>query len=274
MPELPEVETIKKTLSNILIGKTIIKAEILRSSLIKFPLADDFSSQIIGEEIMTLSRRGKYLSLNMASGAELVVHLRMTGRLVCVTSDKEKLPHTHIIMELNDGNELRYADVRRFGCLWLLPPQAEDNVTGRAKLGPEPLSENFNAQALQQALIGRKISLKQALLDQTVVAGLGNIYVDETLFAAGLLPTRCVADLHEADFIRLAEVIPQILQSSIEHCGTTFSDYVDGNGNRGENIVYLKVYGRQGQNCPVCGTVLQKQKVAGRSSVYCSVCQK
>ena len=274
MPELPEVETIRKTLSDSVIGKTINKIEILRTSLIKFPLAEYFSTQIVDEKIIALSRRGKYLSLNMASGAELVVHLRMTGRLVYVTAAEEKLPHTHIIIELNDGNELRYADVRRFGCLWLLPPQAEDKVTGRAKLGPEPLSEQFTAGALQQALKGRKISIKQALLDQSVLAGLGNIYVDEALFAAGLLPMRSVADLNEADFIRLAEVIPPILQSSIDHCGTTFSDYMDGHGNRGENIAYLKVYGRAGKPWSVCGTYLQKQKIAGRSSVYCPVCQK
>ncbi|MDD2220890.1 MAG: bifunctional DNA-formamidopyrimidine glycosylase/DNA-(apurinic or apyrimidinic site) lyase [Clostridia bacterium] len=274
MPELPEVETIKRTLSNSLTDKTIVKIDILRPSLIKFPLAEDFSQQITGEKIISLGRRGKYLSLNLASGAELVVHLRMTGRLIFTEQTEEKLPHTHIIMALDDGNELRYSDVRRFGCLWLLPPQAEDKVTGRAKLGPEPLSEQFNAEALLQILTGRKISIKQALLDQSVVAGLGNIYVDETLFAAGLLPMRCVSDLRREDFIRLAEVIPPILQSSIEHCGTTFSDYLDGQGNRGGNIAYLKVYGREGQPCPVCGTILKKQRVAGRSSVYCPVCQK
>ncbi|MEG2213265.1 MAG: bifunctional DNA-formamidopyrimidine glycosylase/DNA-(apurinic or apyrimidinic site) lyase [Clostridiales bacterium] len=274
MPELPEIETVKKTLTPLLQGKTITDCRLVRGEVIKHPLPDVFAERIIGRRVRDLGRRGKYLLLHMTDGSLLVAHLRMTGRLLCTAADYPQKPHTHVILPLDDSRELRFADTRRFGCLWLIEAGENDDFTGMAKLGIEPLSQQLTAEYLQSALGKRRITIKQGILDQSVVAGLGNIYADETLFAAALCPYRSVQSLREQDWQKLVEVIPLVLRSAIANNGTTFSDYVDGEGKEGRNLPFLQAYGRKGQACGRCGQTMIRVMVGGRGSCYCPNCQK
>lgn len=274
MPELPEVETIKRTLEPLVVGKYIENVRMLRNSVIKHPLPDEFAQKIVNRRIESLGRRGKYLLVNLSGGYTLVVHLRMTGHFVCAEHTIEAEKHTHVIFELNDGYELRFSDVRRFGCLWLIASGELDDFTGMSRLGPDAWGGYLSAEHLKKVLAKRKISIKQGLLDQSVVAGLGNIYVDEVLFACGVSPLRKTSSITDGEWCKLAEIIPQILGKSIENKGTTFSDYVDGEGKKGYHVVYLDAYGRAGKPCRRCGDVLVKEKIAGRGTVYCPNCQK
>ncbi len=274
MPELPEVETVKNTLSPLLIGRTITACRLNRGDIIKHPSSERFVSLLTGSRISSLSRRGKYLLIHLKNGDRLIIHLRMTGRLLCTPADKEQKIHTHVIFELDNGNQLRFSDTRRFGCLWLLKKDEQDTVTGMSKLGIEPFDDDFSGQYLADRLSKRHISIKQGLLDQSVIAGLGNIYVDESLFAAEISPLHLTCALDQQQWQKLAEVIPQVLKQSIANNGTTFSDYLDGEGNAGKNMPFLQAYGREGLPCRRCNTPLLRKKIAGRSSYFCPVCQK
>ena len=274
MPELPEVETLKRSLEAALIGQRIQAIQIKRADLIKRPDAESFARTLSGKQIVALGRRGKFLLIHIEDGAKLVVHLRMTGRLVCSDPEQPELPHTHLCFELENGRVLRYSDTRRFGCLWLVAPGEEDDFTGLAKLGREPLDAAFSGDYLWESLAKRRIKVKQGLLDQSVIAGLGNIYVDEALYQAGVRPDRLCTDISTEEWQSLAEAIPPILNSSIQHRGTSFSDYLDGEGKKGDNLAFLKAYQREGQPCERCGTLLEKIRVGGRGSCFCPKCQK
>ena len=274
MPELPEIETMKRSLAPRLTGRVIQKVRLLREDVIHHPGAADFAARLTGGRIAKLSRRGKYLCLHLEDGQTLVAHMRMTGRLIVSPPGDARKPHTHGIFSLDDGQELRYSDTRRFGCLWLLAKAEPDLFTGMARLGVEPLSKEFNADYLTARLGSRRGAVKGALLDQQVIAGLGNIYVDETLFAAGIHPARPCRDLDEKAWEAIAAAVPRILQSAIEHNGTTFQDFLDGAGREGGNLPFLQAYGRYGLACPRCGALMQRGKIGGRGSCFCPVCQK
>lgn len=274
MPELPEVETIKNTLAPLICGDTVIKAHILHTDVIKYPDVAAFAENIKGQTIASLGRRGKYLLFFFEQGGRLVVHLRMTGRMLFARPEQPLLKHTHAVFDLASGAQLRFSDTRRFGCLWLLGPEEEDCYTGMSKLGPEPFGAGFDAAYLKRALGKRKVNIKQGLLDQRMIAGLGNIYVDESLFTASIAPTRPAASLTDKEWKNLTAAIVCVLRESITHNGTTFSDYLDGRGQKGDNMSYLKVYKREGQPCFRCGNPIHRIKVAGRSSFFCSECQK
>ncbi|MCR4963441.1 MAG: bifunctional DNA-formamidopyrimidine glycosylase/DNA-(apurinic or apyrimidinic site) lyase [Firmicutes bacterium] len=274
MPELPEIETVKRTLSPLLCGKSFTDCTLFNETVIKHPQPALFARRIIGRQIREISRRGKYLLLHLDDGAVLAAHLRMTGRLLYAPADRPLKPHTHVVCALSDGCRLCYTDVRRFGRLWLIEPGETDDFTGMSALGIEPLSPEFGPEYLQSALGKRSAAVKQGLLDQHVLAGLGNIYADESLFAAGICPCRGANSLNEEEWRRLAAAIPPVLQAAIEHNGTTFRDYVDGEGKEGENLPFLQAYSRAGQPCFRCGTPLLKIKVGGRGTVYCPHCQK
>lgn len=273
MPELPEVETVKRTLSPHLIGKTIITCENIRGEVIKHPDAMGYAAAVSGRRIEDLGRRGKYLLIRLDSGDSIVVHLRMTGRLLYAEAAHPRQKHTHVVMHLDDGCELRFCDTRRFGCLWLLGKDEEDSFTGMQNLGIEPFDEQFSAAYLQQHLGKRKITAKQGILDQAVLAGLGNIYADEALFAAGVHPQKPCTQVTAEQWQKLAEAIPPILCSSIANNGTTFNDYRDGEGKEGANLPFLQAYGRGGQPCRRCGALLAKTRVGGRGTVFCPICQ-
>ena len=274
MPELPEIETVKRSLAPLLLGRRILAADIRRPVVIQHPDPDAFISGVTGREIRELRRRGKYLSLVLDNNAILTLHLRMTGRLVAIGREAAELPHTHAVFLLDNGQELRFSDVRRFGRLWLIRPGEGDDCTGVSRLGPEPFSPEFSAAYLEQRLAQRKCTVTQALLDQAVVAGLGNIYADEALFAAGVLPGRPCACLEHGEWQALAQAIPLILESAISHKGTTLADYLDGQGRAGENQHYLQVYQRGGLICKRCGGMIVKTRIGGRGTCYCPVCQK
>lgn len=274
MPELPEIETIKRTLEPRLIGRRILSLDVKRPDVLRHPDSDEFIQKIVGQQVEYLSRRGKYLCIHMQSGSLLVVHLRMTGRLVCTLPGAEEYPHTHVVFQLHSGEELRFSDVRRFGGLWLLQPGEKDVYTGMAKLGPEPFDAEFSTEYLLATLHKRKSAIKQILLDQSVVAGLGNIYCDEVLFAAGIRPDRLCATLTEEDCATIVTAIHEVLTNAILHRGTTFSDFLDGAGQVGEYYPFLLAYQRGGQPCPRCGTTMEKIRICGRGTSFCPVCQK
>ncbi len=273
MPELPEIETVKRTLEPHLQGRRIVALTARRRDPVKHPDFPTFAQGVAEKPIRSLGRRGKYLCLHLADGSTLVAHLRMTGRLVCVAPETPEAPHTHLIFRLDDGKELRFSDVRRFGCLWWLAPGEED-PTGMAKLGPEPLGPDFTAEYLRARLGMRRLQVKQGLLDQTVIAGLGNIYADEAMFRAGVRPDRLCCTLTEAEWSAIHRAIPPILEEAIRRNGTTFSDFLDGEGREGQNQPFLLAYQHGGQPCARCGAMMEKIRVGGRGTCFCPVCQK
>lgn len=273
MPELPEIETVKRTLAPLLIGRRIMQVELLRGEVIKHPAPQEFAAALAGRCIESLGRRGKYLLLKLDNGATLAAHLRMTGRFLCAPPEHPRQPHTHVVLHLDNGMELRFSDVRRFGCLWLIAADEEDDFTGMSRLGAEPLTEDFSADYLQQKLGKRKVAIKNGILDQHVIAGLGNIYADETLFRCGVHPLRLCNSLSNAEWQRLAEIIPDVLLASIANNGTTFSDFLDGEGREGQNMPHLFAYGRVGQPCKTCGSLMQKIRIGGRGTCFCPQCQ-
>lgn len=274
MPELPEIETVCRTLLPHVAGRRLEAVAVLHADAVKYPSVEQFIAGAAGHTISGLSRRGKYLLIHLDHGATLVAHLRMTGRLLCAPAAHERKPHTHLVFTLDNGYELRFSDTRRFGGFWLLKPGESDSVSGMQKLGPEPLDAGFHAQYLSDKLGKRRSAIKCGILDQRVIAGLGNIYADEALFAAGLHPARPCCSLSACEWQALADAIPPVLRAAIANNGTTFSDYLDGEGQEGRNMPLLKVYGRAGQSCRACGAKLQKTRIGGRGTSFCPSCQK
>ncbi|NLP43763.1 MAG: bifunctional DNA-formamidopyrimidine glycosylase/DNA-(apurinic or apyrimidinic site) lyase [Peptococcaceae bacterium] len=273
MPELPEVESIKRTLEKNILKKRILDAKIFWPSAVISVPGEDFVELLKDKIIDGLSRRGKYLLLHLDNNYTLIVHFRMTGRLVYYKEKTTVDKHTHVVICLEQG-ELHYSDIRKFGRIQIVSTENIHDVPFLAKLGPEPLDESFNFILLGQQLAKKKSSIKAALLDQTVLAGLGNIYTDEALFKAGVLPQRNIESLKVSEIILLYDSICEVLKEGIKAGGTSFRDYRDANGNKGLFQESLMVYGRAGQACKVCGQKLTKAKVAGRTTVYCLGCQK
>ena len=274
MPELPEVETVKRTLEPLVCGSAIISCQTTHPEMIHHPTAEEYLRAIAGQRIIATGRRGKFLLFELASGDRMIAHLRMTGRFLCVPPEQPPLPHTHIVWQLDNGRELRFSDTRRFGCVWLQRKDEQDDFSGIHKLGLEPFDPAFCGAYLKDKLGRRHVTLKQGILDQTVIAGLGNIYADEVLFAAAMSPVRRTDTLSDAEWQTLAEAVCPILEASIERRGTTFSDYLDGEGREGGNMPYLQAYKRAGKPCKRCGAVMERIKVGGRSTFYCPSCQK
>jgi len=273
VPELPEVETIKNTLLPKLVGRRIMGATVHLPRLIKRPAAQEFVSLLGGKEVLDLSRRGKYLLLHLSEGYCLVFHLRMTGRLLYLPAAAPVDKHTHLIIHLDNGEQLRFHDLRTFGTIYLVREGELDQIRGLACLGPEPLGPQFTPAYLKEVLAGRRTTIKGALLNQELLAGLGNIYVDESLFRAGIHPARQAAPLTGEEVARLHRAIGEVLKEGIRYRGTSVRDYVDGEGKAGGFQKRLAVYGRGGQPCVKCGATLEKVRLAGRGSVYCPCCQ-
>lgn len=272
MPELPEVETIVNDLRPVLTGRRIIGVLVWDPLLVRFPSREDFSRRLTGRIITGLSRRGKYIVISLNGGLTWLVHLRMTGRLLKQVGLDER--HQRAVFSLDDGASLWYCDLRRFGDMWAYWPGEDGKLGGYAGLGPEPLSGDFGGDWLKQALAGRKAPVKALLLDQSIVAGLGNIYVDEALFAAGIFPGRPGGSLTDLECASLAAAVKDVLGNAILGRGTTFRDYRSGLGTVGEYQHQLQVYGRAGQRCQTCSSVLEKTRSGGRTTVFCPHCQK
>jgi len=273
MPELPEVESIRRTLAKNIQGKTIQDIDILwPSAAISIP-DQGFAELLRARVIESFDRRGKYLLITLSQGLTMIVHFRMTGRLIYYPQKQPIDKHTHIVFYLEDG-ELHYSDIRKFGRIQLVPTKNVTEVPSLAKLGPEPLDESFAFDSLGQRLSKKKSTIKSALLDQTVIAGLGNIYADEALYRAGILPGRNTQSLKVSEIILLYNAIGEILAEGINARGTSFRDYRDAEGNKGAFQESLMVYGRAGKECKACGKPLTREKIAGRTTVYCLQCQK
>ncbi|WCK55522.1 DNA-formamidopyrimidine glycosylase [Aneurinibacillus sp. Ricciae_BoGa-3] len=273
MPELPEVETIRRTLNRLVAGKTIESVTVGLPRLIKEP--DDsmeFSSRLSGQTIHGIGRRGKFLIFELDDDV-LVSHLRMEGRYGLYQAGEPVEKHTHVIFHFTDGTQLRYRDVRTFGTMHLFAKGREESGPPLYKLGPEPLDASFTAKVLKQSMIHRTSKIKPLLLNQEILVGLGNIYVDEALFRARLHPEKTPEELSDSDWERLYHAIVEVLRESISLGGSSIKSYVNGQGETGQFQHTLQVYGRKGEPCVVCGTPIEKSVVGGRGTHICPVCQ-
>ena len=272
MPELPEVETVRRVLLPHLLKKTIAKVQIHNAQVIAAPSPEQFIAGMTGQRITTFTRRGKFLRLMFDSSDYLTIHLRMTG---CLTIEQQFAPtekHPHVILALDDGKELRYEDVRRLGKLWFAK-NGEEDISGVKELGIEPFDGTLNAAYLRDKCQNSKKPVKSMLLDQSIVAGIGNIYSDEILFAAGIRPDKPCSALTADDYERIAAAIPERINFFIEKNAISFEEYALSKGKDYRNTPYLQVYGKGGERCPVCGNILQRIILGGRSSVFCPHCQ-
>lgn len=274
MPELPEVETVRRTLQPKLTGLMFTGVQILLPKMIRTPDPEEFKEKIKDKKILKVSRRGKYLLINLSCGYTLAVHLRMTGRLVYCMNDKPASKHTHVIFHLDNGNQLHFSDIRQFGRMWLVPTASLGDLAGYKDLGVEPLDELFTRDFLKKELRRRHTRIKPLLLDQTFIAGLGNIYTDEALHRAKINPERLATTLSPREAAHLHHAIRDVLLESINNRGTTVRDFADGDGRSGSYQELLRVYNREGKPCLRCGQKIEKKKVGGRSSYYCPACQK
>ncbi|WP_425057679.1 Formamidopyrimidine-DNA glycosylase [Sporomusa carbonis] len=274
MPEMPEVETIRRTLADKLMGRKITRVEIGLSRLIKWPTVPEFQAMITDRTIVKLDRRGKYLLIHLDNNFVLVIHLRMTGRLYYVTPGTPYDKFTHIVFNFGNGDGLLYADARTLGTLYLLPEDELWRIAGLAAMGPEPLSDEFTLEYFTAMLSKRRAKIKSVLLNQQLIGGLGNIYVDEALAIAGINPERIASTISETEVKYLYQAVNQVIADGIAHGGTTFRDYRDGTGQSGSHQHHLHVYGRANQPCRRCGAIIARKEVAGRGTHYCPNCQK
>jgi formamidopyrimidine-DNA glycosylase len=272
MPELPEVETIVRDLRPKLVGRTITGVRHCDWPKTVAPLDPAyFCAALGGETILDVTRRAKYILLHLSSGRVLAIHLRMTGALTTHPASHPAGKATRLIFQLDNGAELHFTDARKFGKVRLLTP---DEVPAFLdSLGPEPLPDDFTLARFRALLAGRRAQLKPLLLNQRVLAGLGNIYADEALFLARIHPLRTAASLTEDETERLYHAIRQVLTQGIANRGTTISDYRDGSGDKGRNQEALNAYGQRDQPCPRCGTPIVRLVVGGRGTHICPACQ-
>jgi len=273
MPELPEVETLRRSLLPFLPSPLIKTVEVLHPSVISPSSEIDFRENLIGKTIMNATRRGKYLVLVLSPQGSLVIHLRMTGQFFYrhrKESSEPKIPHTHLIITFEDGSAFHYADVRRFGRICYYDSEISDS--GYCALGPEPFDEGFNLEYLK-TLGNRKAPIKSILLQQQLIAGLGNIYADEALFRARIHPLRLAASLSEFEWQQLHQGIRSVIAEAVESRGSSISDYLDANREKGSFQTHWSVYQKTGSPCIHCGTPIQRIKIAGRSSHFCPRCQ-
>ncbi|MGV3488694.1 MAG: DNA-formamidopyrimidine glycosylase [Tuberibacillus sp.] len=273
MPELPEVETVKRTLKHLVIGKTIAGVDVFWAKIIKQPDdVEQFKAMLIGETIRDIERRGKFLRF-ILDHFVMVSHLRMEGKYRLEDQETPKDKHTHVIFRFTDGTELRYRDVRKFGTMHLYEKGTEWDKPPLESLGLEPFDETFNASYLQSVLKKTERNVKAVLLDQTVVVGLGNIYVDEALFRAGVHPNTKAKKLKKTEIQRLTESIKETLSEAVEMGGSSVRTYLNSQGEMGMFQQKLFVYDRKGEPCKRCGTIIEKTRVAGRGTHFCPACQ-
>ncbi len=275
MPELPEVETIRRGLAARMEGRRLVRVEARRPDL-RIPLPADLAHRLEGRRVETVGRRAKYLLLRMEDGTTLIAHLGMSGRMVILPpGDRAPLDaHDHVILETEDGDEVRFNDVRRFGLMTLAAAGELDAHPLLASLGPEPLGNDFNGPALAAALAGKRTPIKAALLDQHVVAGVGNIYACEALHRAGISPRRLARTVQGGRAERLAGAVRAVLGAAIDAGGSSLRDYVQASGELGYFQHAWAVYGREGEPCPGCGKPVRRLAQSGRSTFYCTVCQR
>lgn len=274
MPEMPEVEQVRKSLEPHIKGKQICRVEIFLPRMILRPAPAEFIAGTEGRAITGVTRRGKYLLLELDREGVILTHLRMTGALLITVGKAPAPAYAKIHFTLTGATHLWFTDIRTFGTMSLLSKDTLYLDRGYAALGPEPLSEDFTPEYLRSVLRQSHRAVKSLLLDQRKIAGLGNIYADEALAAAGIRPTRFSDRLTGKETLALYEAVDQVIAQGMKNRGTTFRNYQDANGEMGNNKDHLLVYGRKGRPCLTCGNPLKQVKVGGRSSVYCPYCQK
>lgn len=270
MPELPEVETTCRGISRFVEG-AVVSEVVLRKRALRYPIPRSLATELPGEMIRAVERRGKYLLLRSDAGTVLI-HLGMSGSLRIVETTVPPEKHDHVDIVLDDVIALRLRDPRRFGAvLWVQGDVHQHALL--SKLGPEPLSRAFNAEYLRNKLARRKSAIKTVIMDSKVVVGVGNIYASEALFMAGVLPTREAASLTDEECAALVRVIKKVLKASIKQGGTTLRDFVDGTGKPGYFAQKLKVYGRAGEPCAKCKSAIEHLVQGQRASYFCPRCQ-
>lgn len=271
MPELPEVETIARGLRAALVGHAIRAVEVRWAGTVAAPAPAAFRKKLRGCMVRRVERRGKWLLIDLSSGETLLVHLRMSGRMLLGPAAAAGDPHTRVVLTLGDGRRVCFCDTRKFGRMLLTadPGRVLD------ALGPEPLGDAFTPAALRRMLAGRRSRIKPLLLDQRFVAGLGNIYVDESLWRAGIHPLRRADTLSRAEAARLCRAVRRVLRAAIRQGGTTLEDesFVGTGGEAGRFAVRLAVYGRAGKACPRCAATVERIVVAQRGTHFCPRCQ-
>jgi formamidopyrimidine-DNA glycosylase len=274
MPELPEVETIRARLAPVLTGRRFEAVQIFDPRLTRPEAPAAVAAALEGERVVEVRRRGKYLVVAFESGRHLLVHLRMTGNVLHPAPDEVRNdPHVRAVVTLDNGSDVVYRDVRRFGTWELLEPGELDVYFEARRLGREPLERTFTTAALGRALAGRKAPVKSALLDQRAAAGVGNIYADEALWYARVHPLTPAGTLGERDVAELRKGIRKALELGIARQGATLRDYRGADGRRGRMQLEFRVYGRTGEPCPRCGTPIEKIRAGGRGTWYCPTCQ-
>jgi formamidopyrimidine-DNA glycosylase len=269
MPELPEVETVKNELTPYIVGHSITGVTFLWEGVLKKPSAADFRSRLIGQKISGLSRRGKYLIIHLTGDDLLIIHLKMSGSLLVSRDCAEPPKYTRAIIHLDKNTNIFFRDPRKFGAMWLVKDSG--SVTG--KLGPEPLEADFTPQVLAQRLRNRKAPIKALLCDQSVIAGVGNMYADEALYAARIHPLRLGGSLSPDEIERLHHAIQQVLRAAIGKKGASVVNYYRPGGETGTAHFEFKVAHGQGKTCTVCGSTIQRITVRNRGTYFCPRCQ-
>jgi formamidopyrimidine-DNA glycosylase len=276
LPELPEVETTRRHLEPVLVGRTIVRAEITHPRTARYNASrEELSTRLLRRRVLALRRHGKYLVGDLDEALTLITHLGMSGRFSIAAPDEARPPHTHAVVGLDDGVEVRFTDPRTFGFVAVYD-EDEMEHSPLARLGPDAWTDPPGVDALAAALRRRKAPIKALLLDQGPVAGLGNIYADEVLHRAGIHPLNPAGGISFESLGRLAEAISEVLAAAIEAGGTTLDDlaYLLPDGRAGENLDALAVYGRTGRPCPTCGRPVERILVRARSTHFCPHCQR
>lgn len=274
MPELPEVETMVRDLAPRLTARTITGVDAAFTGSVLWPSFPEFMERVQNRRIMGVTRRGKYAIFGLDSGDALIIHRGMSGSVLLRSASSPPESHVRITFSLDDGTELRFNDPRKFGRVYVMEGSGAERPLPWAAMGPEPLQDDFTADVLAQGLQGRKALIKPLLLNQQTVAGLGNIYVDEALFQAGIHPERRANTLAVDEIALLHTAIKNVLATAVEGRGTTFNSYTDIEGRAGEYQRALQVFHREGEACPRCGTEIVKFVVGGRGTHICPGCQK
>ena len=268
MPELPEVETIRRDLAPAIVGRRFLDVTLNWPKMVLNPSPEAFSRRLVGQCIKELDRRGKYLIMRLASGEALILHFRMSGSLLFTTQD-EPNAYCRAVFFLDDGVRLCFRDPRKLGKMWLV----DDESVMVGGLGPEPLEPDFTPDTLAQSLANRSAPIKALLCDQSLLAGVGNMYADEALFAAGIHPLREAKSLSVEEATRLHSALRRVLNEAIGSHGATISDYWRPDGEAGMAQFVFKVAHRRGQPCPVCATPIERIPIRGRGSYFCPNCQ-
>jgi formamidopyrimidine-DNA glycosylase len=270
MPELPEVETVRRSLERLIADQLIASVQV-REPRLRKPLAPDFAATLTGRVVRQVGRRGKYLNIRLDNGLIWLVHLGMTGQLLVGDPREPLRTHDHIVITFGDGRCLRYNDTRRFG---LMTIGQEEDIEAQMALGVEPLSPAFSFRYLSERARQTQRMIKDVLMDQRVVAGVGNIYASELLFRAGIRPGRVAASLDQGAVERVVKATKAVLREAIQYRGSSISDYLDGDGQPGSFQKRFRVYDQEGHPCRSCKTLIQRETHGGRSSFFCPHCQE